>query len=915
MSTNTLAPQKTHQPQFYDSNQALAKVTPSKGRDKYLERTKNRRLNGLDPEQYFLLWMRRLENESLQMRKLTEMYVTMHRRFRGVTVGDQFGYFGTRPDTAGYWIDFDPERDGEVHPINIVRPDIRANTSALLQVNVGVDVEPTNQDAKNRDRAEKLQKLVDYFERHTWTEEERTLIFDGIQKEGTVLVENYQDPDAGCEQTLYEPREIKSFAAKFRCEGCGKSGSKEIPEEDVESYNLPQVPCPFCGGPASTIVEEVVNYGLEEKPHYTADIQHRLWSGFNFVIDRRGARRKGIQSAKYLQIMDLVDRAELEADYPQFTFEAPFEWSWQLKCQHALANADWNILWTYWSPGQESTEWDLFEKRRVFLHESAYRNYVSPSDWEFVDGNGKVKLTVQRGQTLVEAAEETWGKKVGGLCLVFVNDRLIDIIDPEEDDPNFRNRFTDVHFLRDSGSYHSVPNWDSKQIQDDITLFNTLKTETTARNSIRPVWFNSQVFDITDFGREYIPSKDGALDPDQGDISKAVFQPTVAKTADDVNEHLQFLLGIRREVSGVQPAMLGEAQPNQPYAAQRQQLEQSFGLLTACSKSYAQMKVHSTKQKIKMAFDTWTLEQFQDVASRNGDTWTEEDVVDLVSTDLDKDVVIDYVPGTEVPQGNLTKELKFWNGVREALPLIQAALQAGTLDPDTFRQLLKRIDEFADFDFDLSGKETADAVAQKRFAKLSEVCDEFRDISSQEIEMMKQQIVSAEPAPVDPATGQTMIDQATGLPAEPTMITMFDTVAEQIHFAADLFFSPFEDVEAQVAFFTIEIMREMAKPKPNYMLIEIMQLIVGQFLDQQAEAQAAAAAADPANKAAEEDRKAKGESEDKKHANAKELQGMKNEHEVTKLAIGEASKENDRDFGREEAARAETAPAQPKTKK
>lgn len=900
MTTKILAsPASQFQPQFYDPDQALARA-PGMSRDKYLMRTKNRKTNSHSPEQYFTLWMRRLENETLSMRRLTEMYVTMHRRFRGVTISDQFGYFGTRPDTDGYWIDYDPEQDGEVHPINIVRPDIRANVSALLQVNVGVDVEPPNQDAKNRDRAEKIQALVDYFERHTWAESHRTLIFDGIQKEGVNLVENYQEAQTGREQTLYEPVEINSLVAKFQCEACGETGTKEIAEEEAEVYNQPQVACPFCGEAATSIVEGVKNYGLKEVPHSTTDIKHRIWSGFNFVIDRRGARRDGIKSAKYLQIMDLVDRAELEADYPQFAFEGPFEWSWQLKCQHALAQADWSILHLYWSPTEESTEWDLFEKRRIFLHESAYRNYVSPSDWEFVDGNGKVKLTIKRGQTLSEAIEATYGKKFEAICLVFVNDRLIDIEDPEMDDPNFRNRFSDVHFLRDSGSYHSVPNWDSKQIQDDITLFNTLKTETAARNSVKPVWFNSEVFDISDFGREYIPSKDGALDPDTGNIQNQVFQPPIAKAADDINEHLQFLLGIRREVSGIQPAMLGEAQPGQPYAAQRQQLEQSFGLLTACSKSYAQMKVESTKQKIRMAFNTWTLEQFQGIASRNGETWTEEDVIDLVATDLDRDVIIDYVPGTEVPQGNLTRELKFWNGVREALPLIQAAMQSGTLDPDTFRQLLKRIDEFADFDFDLSGKETADAVAQKRFSALSEACEKYREVSSREIEQMKQEIVAAQPM-IDPATGEAAIDEL-GQPAIQT-ITVFDTIAEQIHFAADLFFSPFEDAESQISFFTVEIMREMAKPKPNYMLVEIMQLIVGDFMSQQAEAQAAAAANDPALQQAEADRKAKGEGEEAKRAHDKEMAGMKHEQEVEKMAIGEASKENEREYGRETAAR------------
>ena len=887
----------------------MAPVESALTGDKYMERTRNRKTASYGPEEYFRLWHERLQRESEHMRRLCEMYVTIHRRFRGVTISDQFGYFGTRPETLGYWVDHDPEQDGEVHPINIVRPDIRANVAALLQVNVGIDVEPVNQKAKNRERAERIQMLVDFFERDTWTESERNLIFDGIQKEGVQLIENYLDREAGCEQTIAKTNQKASHIAKFKCDDCDMSGQKEIAEAEAEAYNQPQIPCPSCGGTARSVVEQVTNYGVDETKHLTGEIAHKIHAGFNFVIDRKGARRKGIQSAKYLMIMELVDRAELEADHPQFAFEAPFEWSYQLRCQYALANADWAMLHSRWSPTMESTEWDLFEKRTIMLHESAYRNYVSPDDWEFVDGHGNTKLAIKRGQTWEEAAREMYGEDCKGLRLVFVNERLIDIETPPDHEPNFRKVFSDIHFLRDSGSYHSTPHWDSVQIQDDITLFNTLKTETAARNSVEPVWFNSEVFDINDFSREYIPSKDGALD-ETIDIKSQVYKPPVARSADTINEHLIFLLGIRREVSGVQPALLGEAQPNQPYAAQRQQLEQSFGLLTSASKSYAQMKVGSTKQKIQLAFKNWTLEQFQAVASRNGEIWNEADVAELTSTDLNRDVSIDYVPGTEVPQGNLTKELKFWNGVTQALPLIQAAMAAGTLDPDIFGQLLKRIDEFADFDFDLSGKETSDALAQKRYAQLAAACEDYKGLTRHDIDAMKQQIVSQETV-LDPATGQPAIDEM-GAPAVQT-ITGFDLISEEIMFLADIYISPLEDVASQLSFLVPEIMREIAKPAPNYLLIEMMTVLCGQFNQMMADAQAQAMAADPAlqadkekgeadSKNKEADREAKAKDGEAKRSADSETLDKKHEQAIESKMIDEASKENEREFQREQAA-------------
>jgi hypothetical protein len=902
MTTNT-----SLQPQFYDHQTALAPAQSAVGNDKYVQRTKNRALNGLSPEQYFLEWHRRLQFEGDRMRTLWNDCVTVHRRFRGKTLSDDYGYFGTRPDTQGHWIDPDPDIDGEVHPINIVRPDIRANVSALLQVNVSIDCEPVNEEAKNKQRAERIQFLIDFFTRDCWSEEERGMLFDAVQKEGVNLVESYIDRECGSEQQIAVSNQVARPTAKFECADCKASATLDIEEHQVEHYHEIEAECPKCGGAGRSTVENGMGYDAGTTSYKQPEIKHRTWSAFEFLIDRKGSKRKGIRGAKFLQIMELVDRADLESQYPQFQFEAPYEWSYSLKCQHALAAADWSVLYSQWNPVGQSQEWDLFEKKRILIHESAYRNYVSPEEWEFVDGQGVVKFSIKRGETMEEAQKRMFGPDARGVRPVFVNERLIDFEIPPDFELDFREQFAEEHFQRDSGSFYSLPHWDTVRMQDTITLFNTIKTNTAARNSINPVWFDSEIFDISDFGNEFIPSKNGALD-DAVDIRNKVIQMPTAKTADAINEHLLWLMGIRREVSGVQPAMLGEAQPGAPYAAQRQQLEQSMGLLTPASKSFAQMMVASMKQKLKLAFKYWTLEQFQSVASRNGETWTEGDVAELTSTDLERDVLIDYVPGTEVPQGTLTKELKFWNGVQQALPLIQAAMTAGTLDMEVFNQLLKRIDEFADFDFDLSGLETADALAQKRYEALSAVCEPYRGFTLMDIQMMKQQVIEQEPI-VDPATGQPAVDPASGEPAMNTL-TGFDVFTQELMTEAEIFISPVEDPAPQLSYLIPEIMRELAKPKPHYLLVELLQMLAMQFGQMQAEANAQAIANDPETQKAEAgakdkdaDRRSKAELEDKKQNH--ELTKMDKQHKnALELAtVNEASKENDRDFGREEAAR------------
>jgi len=897
-----MAVKREYVPEFYDPAKAMEPIRSALAGDVYVSRTQHRQVASRDPEDYLLLWDERMRREEQHTRKLVEMYVTIHRRFRGVTISDQFGYFGTRPETQGRWIDYDPDLDGEVHPINIVRPDIKANTAALLQANVQIDAEPANPaDARLCEQARRVQHLIDYFERGGgWEKSERTILFDAMQKEGTCLIENYFDESLGYDHRVIVPTQYLDHYAVFECQGCGVKGVKEIAADLSPTYEKTSIPCPGCDQSARATVEAVSNFDLVENGINSKEISHRIWSGFNFVIDRRGARTKGLAGARWLATMELVERAELEDAYPQHDFNAPYEWSYSLKCQHALANADWSILYSSWQPTAEAGEWDIFQKNTRFLHETAYRSYLSPSDWEFRGKDGRLKFRIRRGETWAEAVRNSFGGDVRGFRFVTVNEQLIDIEAPPEHEPNFRKCFTDAHWLRDSGSYLSVPHWDSVQMQDDITLFNTLKTETAARNSVEPVFYNSSVFDRNDFTRDYIPSKNGALDSDF-DITKAVMKPAIARSADGVNEHLMFLLGLHEKQSDRTPALRGESQPGQPAAAQRQQLEQSYGMLTPATQSYAAMRVDNVKQKIRMAFETWPLERFQRVASLKGEQWNEVDVKSLVQVDLARDVIIDYATGSEIPQGNQVREMKFYNGLAQVMPL----LTGGMVSPQVIQQILKKIDEFADFEFDLSGLETVEALAQKRYADLVEACMDYADLTRRDIDAYKARIESHMPV-IDPATDLPAIDEATGQPVlQP--ITAFDLLIEEILAISNVFISPIEDIEGQKRYFVEATVRELAKPKPNLVLAEAMTYLVTNINEIVMEAQMAATMANSnaagagqspdqvgaatEAEAAELERQAQIEASDKEY-----------DRELEKLAVAEASKENDREFERERMA-------------
>lgn len=850
-----------------------------------------RRESQVNFDTYLKNWQQHIKGEQDKLRKLCEMAVTMHRRFRGLTLSDLCGRYGIRRNTDGKWLDYDADRDGEIHPINVVQPAIRANTNACLQSNPVVEVSSANQEAKHKQIAMRWQRVSDFFVRDDWDEDKRCLVFDGLQKEGSWLFETY------CEESDSVPvtdvQEGKTGIAQYQCQGCGMSGIAQI---EAEEPGMTEMPCPECGSPANAMVKEVGEYHAADGQLPKVQIKTRPIPFFNFVIDRYNAKLKGVQGAKWLQIQELVDRMELETSYPQHDFTSPMQWSYQTQCDYALANSDWRYL--NFSPQQDrqNLDFDRFERISIYLHEDAYSNYVAPSDYEFINGAGERVFSIKKGQTIAEAWEALYQTNPRGLKFVWEGERLLDIVSPKAEEINFRVRFSDAHWLRDSSSYLSAPNYSIVIIQDDITLLNTMNHNIIARNAVIPTYYDSLVFDDADFSKEYVGSKNAHLLPDR-DMSKAVIQLPIPTPSPHLSNQLAFLWEVKDSVSQVQPALRGEAQKGETFGAQRQQLEQSYGLLTSVLKSFAGCLTVNFKQKARLAAKHWTLEQFQRVGSMWGELWTDEDVQEMCEIDFEEDLIVSYQNGSEMPQTNLGREMKFFQGLAQLMPFVQAMPQL--LGTDKLTKILQKIDEYAEFDFDLTGLEVNELVAQKRVLELAMICKNLGPIPFEQIELAKQTVVGQQPEV------QTMPDGTQVQVMTP--VTQLDVITEQIFYQSKIRFSQYEDLEQQKAFFIEQLRAETGKTTPDYLFLEMLQVLIAMLeqavMQQQQEAmmndpqlqlqlalkaeedKKAQADADREDAKGEQEREAAEADQQRQFAQSLVTQGMAQEHELEKTAL------------------------------
>lgn len=825
-----------------------------------------------DPVQAeFILFLsdfqRHIYQEQVRLSKFLEMATMLHRRYRALTTSDLVSRWGTQRGTEGQWLEYDPNEDGEVHPINIIQPAIRANVSACLQSHPQIEISSTNQSADSKRTATRWKQINDYFYRKQWSENRRGIVFDAIQKDGTILIHSYPRksgrirvekqglfscPRCGATGARgnieYKSGDGVSGVAAFGKEAFGDGGQvfdlgnadgmdekvrqrERVGDGDyyqggtppieggankgkertsrIDDSNNPKnaledlaaefstVSCPECGFEQATAF-----IGGQELPEY--EIESRILPLFHFTIDRLGTKLDGIQGAYWVQVQTPVHRARLEADFPHLNFGGPFPWSRHIQLDYALSSADWR----YFNYSQQHystvTRFDVFELREIFIHEDAYREYRPNADFEFIGRDGEVRFEIKEGETIAEAYIRRYGYNPGGLYTKWINDQLIDIVPPTETEINFRKCFAEVHWLRDSGSFISSPYYSIVTVQDDITLLNTLYHNIIARNAVNQVYYDSLVFDNADFTKEYVGSKNAHLLPDRK-IENAITQLPVPVPSPHLINHLQFLFGIKDTITMATPALKGEAQRGETYSAQRQQLEQSMGLLTPALKSWANALVTIFQQQAALAAKWWTREQFEAVANEFGEKWTEADIEELTSIDFDRDIKIEYAAGSEMPRSQLQRELQFYNGLQQLFALGPDVVMQ-LVGPEKMTQLLKRIDEFSEFDFDLTGLEVQDLINQKRYIDLTQAAAEYASMSLEEVEAMKLDVRAFD---------------ASGMP-----ISMFDTLIEQVIGQTSIRFDQYDDLESVARFFIERMRIETSAERPNYVLIETISSVV-----------------------------------------------------------------------------------------
>lgn len=734
----------------------------------------------------------------------TQWWVTMRRRFRGTSTSDWAGGFYPNISVSTDWCDVSGQG---LHSLNIVKPTVRANEAVMVEARVQVKVEAGTSDGEIKGAAGVGQGVADYLEPRDWTESLEARINQSTQIAGAIFLRSHKNPFKPAEtlkKDVWGEVELP-MPGEYACE-CGSGGNFEG-EAIPDDIGYGTTPCLECGRPAIvTKPSETVPFNAKvgEEEFRPADNDTEVVPMCEIRLDEAHTQGGEIDKAEWFERHYLVFRGKLEAEYPHIDFGEPEEWSYPLKWQQALRTGSQNVEWNI-RGDQRNRELDQFEVREIYLRPERYKHRIEPTDFELLGPNDEVLFSIEAGQKLIDVAPDGIRFKICGEHLIGVLTERPNYKKEADnyDSCDFRDEYTVIQFLADADSFWSLGLVELEPVQMDINNLRTIDQQSKEKNAVTNIVYDSLMFDAEDWDYDLVPTRSGFM---RDKPIRDYFQVAEAPRLDNgVMETTAWLLAEKNNLSGVQPAMIGQKSPGEPYAAQLLQKQQSQGLLAPSQQSKAQGKVRWTKQQLRIA-QGWPMERFKYIQSKYGKEWKDEDIEAFLECDIERDLDISYVPGTEVSRSLVEQELRL-DSFMQRMTVIAGATEGKGVPENTWTEIVGKLAEFGGVQIDVNNSEGDRRLAQDRYLLMQELCAEAEEMGETlTINVMDEQQMAE----------MRQMAQMTGQSPEP------DPLVQAILSEPQFWVSPGEVYETHREFYADHLRALVSEEMPNALLINVV---------------------------------------------------------------------------------------------
>lgn len=704
----------------------------------------------------------------------TQVAVSIHRRFRGVSMSDRIGRF--IPGGTGMWRGDDPEDlDGvDLKTINITKPTIKMNQSALCSAHIDIDNEAANKEFALEGAANVADGITEYLDGHEdhWSDKLVSRMVQTMQTGYGVFVRTRHNPHKKSQEVVSQEWEDQedTIPGEYACH-CGAGGVFEGDETD-------QVKCPECGDMAEVVKapeQATIPKPGQAQSFNPGDNETSVSSCFEHRIDERKSQGGNIREAKWFEHHYLVTDTELQREFGNFDFGAKAsEWCYALKWKWALETGDDVFRTNTWGSFQSSDANSRRERRDWYLLPEEYSERIEPADYELKDSNGNVVFSIKRGEKLIDKCPK-------GFKFSIVNDKIA----PCWEEIDFRDEWSYACWTPDAHSFWGQPLVELLQIQDDWNTLYTIDIQHRERNSINQIVYNSMMFDADAWEQDLVPTNQGY---DQSQGLDFYFKQLQAVPMQEAVTGLKFLFDILPYVGGAPPEAIGVDPPGDDnYHAQLLRKQSTMGQLQPPGASLAECKVSVFRNHFKIAQNTWPIERFEYIKTRFGEEWKPDDIEAFIQCNLDRDITTDYVEGSEVPTSRIEK-------IIDMEQAIQKFIDAGVPPP---KEILRQYFELKGLDYDLGGMEADERLADVRYRTIKK-----------SVEMLKGQVSSQPVITVDPMSGQPI--------PGPSMLTM------QVMSYPQMTVKEGENHQVHIDYYVAQEKAIMAQEMPDMELVECL---------------------------------------------------------------------------------------------
>lgn len=662
----------------------------------------------------------------------TQTSISLHRRFRGISLADQVGFFV--PQGTGAWRGDNP--DDEVPPlkfINIVKPTVKNNMSALSSARVAVKNEAANKQPTLRGAANVCDGLVRYFDEDEahWSGTLQSRIFQMAQTGYGYFVQSRHNSSKPSDQVqTHEWNDTQEpMPGEYACQ-CGAGGPFDHKMNEGEEPPE-QIPCPKCGKSAEVIkapeLATIPRPG-QAKPFNPGDNETNVSSCFEHRVDERKSQAGNLRAAQWFEHHYLITEEEKDRDFPGIEFGAAGEWCYALKWKWALESGEDCFARGY----QISEDWRTrYERRDIYVLPDEYSTRVEPQDYEMKDADGKVVFSIKRGEKMADKCPQ-------GFCFTVIGERVA----PYHRKVDFRDEWSYGCYMPDAHSFWGQPLVELLQIQDDWTTLYTVQIQHLERNSINQITYNEQMYDADAWEQDLVPTAEGKT---QEQPLNWYFAQIPALPLTGVTQGLELLFKLLPYTGGAPPESIGTRPPgSDPYHAQLLRKQQALGQLQPPAESGANCKVSYMRNHFKIAQDTWPEERFEYLRTRYGEEWKDDDIEAFLECNINRDVITSFEEGSEVPTDLIERRIEMEN-------VINKYFQAKMPPP---AEVMRQYFEVMGIDYDMGGIESDERLADARYEKIRTGLKIFAKQG-----VPNQPTISIDPQTQQPVPGPSMLIQ------------------------------------------------------------------------------------------------------------------------------------------------------------